>query len=292
MLGASGNVHTHGVVEGEGRERASFYREELKSLWRGGEISVDLSKLKLRLDDEDVRYTTEPRPGIYAKVVCVDLLHQCWPERTLCYVLTWDLYSAHGMDVLYSMMLPLCCEGARTLVVGVSLAHDEREMARFKRMRANVEALQAACDKVGECELYAMSALDFCKEWVHSGERKADVLVLSPPWMASHGELKSAHERGVLRTSRDIACEAGELLESLGSEGLPRVISLMVPQDWEEYQSLPAFSGYVCAESMLVEKVYRAGRGRPSSYWVHLLVLRERAGRIKEWKQVKMRYCA
>lgn len=249
-------VHVHGAVEGEGRERAAYYKDELRRLYETGVLCEDLCALKLSLDDEDVRYTTEPRPGICGKIACVDALQKGWPERVGGDIVVWDLYAAPGMDVLYSMMIPLWCKGQQVHVVGVSIVHDDKERARFRRMQANVAALEKMSDNVGTCALVQSSAQDFCRDHGQSAEPCADVLLLSPPWLTSHGEMKDRHEKGKLRSCADIAAEVKECLDALSDAGRPRVLSFMVPQDWQSYEKFDAFRDYVCVETIRVEKQY------------------------------------
>jgi len=193
-----GMFSTHKPIHHEAERRKRYYQESFKKFFQSGILRMDVSSIKLSLDDEDVRYTTDPEPGLYDKVRCVEILLALSPkqkeqfntimQRRLIKIL--DAYSAPGMDVLYSMLIPFVMRDVRVFVTGVSLVKDSHDQHRFERMDRNVKSMMDLLGSNGNnVNLVKSDAASYCEKYV---DYRLDILILSPPWLSSHGEMKKS----------------------------------------------------------------------------------------------------
>ncbi len=91
-----------------------------------------------------MRYTTDPEPGLFDKVRCVEIFLALSPkpkERFQAnmekkFVTILDAFCAPGMDVLYAKLIPFVFKRVDVFVTGVSLVEDLHNEHRFQRMKA------------------------------------------------------------------------------------------------------------------------------------------------------------
>jgi len=271
-----GIFSTHKPVHHEAERRKRYYQENFKKFFQSGILRMDVSSIKLSLDDEDVRYTTDPEPGLYDKVRCVEILLALSPkqkeqfktimQRRLIKIL--DAYSAPGMDVLYSMLIPFVMRNVRVFVTGVSLVKDAHDERRFQRMERNVGSMMELLKSdMNNVQLIRGDAAFYCENYVGD---PLDILILSPPWLSSHGEM----EKGVsdqARSAEDIGAEMDNLI--LKFKMPPKIVSLMIPYDWNEISPHMEHlvSKYGAVETTWVIKKSSHDHHEISSYFIHII---------------------
>jgi len=259
-------------------QRKRYYQDKFESFYRNNMLSVDVSKIQLSLDDEDVRYTTDPEPGLYDKIRCVEILRTLFRRTSKPldgrarkeYVTILDPYSAPGMDVLYSLLLPFAFTDVSVFVTGVSLVKDVHDENRFKRMESNVRNMLDILNLKGsqqQAYLVRDNALSFCEK---TKNNPPDILILSPPWLSSRGEMKS----GVADIPRSPAELADEINRVRYQFQKPvKIISMMVPYDWDALAPyMPRIAHeYGVAETVRVIKKSNDDQRIVSSYFIHIV---------------------
>ena len=258
------HVHTHGPIHGEGRRRASLYKQKMQGIVRGA--GIDLSGLSLELSDEDVRYTTDVELGFHNAVLCAKYVGGSGETR----LAIWELFGSPGLDMLCKMLYGALHPEVAVDITAVSAVRDDVEHDRFRRMMGNQESL-ARCLRGGNVSVRFVPSMvsDFCR---HAARLPSgpDVISMSPPWMLSEGEMRAAGRDEICPVSTFVRL-LGDMAAALGSKG-PKVYSVMLPYSWDEFGSvLGRMPGYALAESVTVVKTH--GRGRDlSEYHIHYMV--------------------
>ena len=126
------------AVKRDVKNRIMYYKERLQEFYKEEILSIDVSNLSLILDHEDIEYAKDPDPGLFEKVRCVEiykfltsnfnrLFETIMKKRK---ITLWDFYSAPGMDVLYSMLVPHIIKDVNLQITAISTTKDEKEDKR------------------------------------------------------------------------------------------------------------------------------------------------------------------
>jgi hypothetical protein len=234
-------IHERHDRRGDGDRKVEEYMKEFSQLYDAHESDFPTSfpaSLNLLLNDEDARYTTDVSPGMHCKHEIMRLYHTLQPNHKGS-VTVWDLFCSPGMDILYLMLEDHLMrrnerESQGLDIVGVSRVGGTVERERFTRMQHNVASLQSFTPSTRAPRLISDTAKHHCENY--SG-KTPDIVLCSPPWMESMGDMQDELE-GKVRSVESLITELAELVSLIKSKtkAAPEMLVCSVPYSWKHFQ--------------------------------------------------------